>query len=66
MYFIGKCDVPSIESFIKERKSSWEDTWPHWVDLKLQGDAVIWWKSFDYKEMMTLSNEEFETILLDK
>jgi hypothetical protein len=32
----------------------------------LQGDAAIWWKSLDYKEMMTLSNEEFEKILLDK
>jgi hypothetical protein len=66
MYFTGKCDGPSIESFIKERKSRWEDTWPHWVDLKLQGDAAIWWKSLDYKEMMTLSNGEFEKILLDK
>jgi hypothetical protein len=66
MYFTGKCDGPSIESFIKERKSAWEDNWPHWVDLKLQGDAAIWWKSLDYKEMMTLSNGEFEKILLDK
>ena len=66
MYFTGKCDSPSIESFIKERKSVWEDNWPHCVDLKLQGDAIIWWKSFDYKEMMTLSNGEFEKILLDK
>jgi hypothetical protein len=66
MYFIGKCDGPSIESFIKEIKSAWEDTWPHWVDLKLQGDAAIWWKLLDYKEMMTLSNVEFEKILLDK
>jgi chemotaxis methyl-accepting protein methylase len=24
MYFTGKCDGPSIESFIKERKSAWE------------------------------------------
>jgi hypothetical protein len=32
----------------------------------LQGDAAIWWKSLDYKEMMTLSNGEFEKILLDK
>jgi hypothetical protein len=66
MYFTGKCDGPSIESFIKEIKSAWEDTWPHWVDLKLQGDAAIWWKSLDYKEMMRLSNVEFEKILLDK
>jgi hypothetical protein len=34
--------------------------------MKLQGDAAIWWKSFDYKEMMRLSNEEFEEIFLDK
>jgi hypothetical protein len=59
MYFIGKCDGPSIESFIKEIKSAWEDTWSHWVDLKLQGDVAIWWKSLDYKEMMRLSNVEF-------
>jgi hypothetical protein len=65
MYFTRKCDGPSIESFIKERKSPWEEIWPHWVDLKLQGDAAIWWKSLDYKEMMTLSNGEFEKILLD-
>jgi hypothetical protein len=32
----------------------------------LQGDVVIWWKSLDYKEMMTLFNGEFEKILLDK
>jgi hypothetical protein len=32
----------------------------------LQGDAAIWWKSLDYKEMMTLSNGEFEKILLEK
>jgi hypothetical protein len=66
MYFTGKCDGPSIEAFIKERKSTREDNWPHWVDLKLQGDAAIWWKLLDYKEMMTLSNGEFEKILLDK
>jgi hypothetical protein len=60
MYFTGKCDGPSIESFIKEIKSVWEDTWPHWVALKLQGDAAIWWKSLDYEEMMRLSNVEFE------
>ena len=66
MYFTRKCDGPSIEAFIKERKSTWEANWPHWVALKLQGDAAIWWKSLDYKEMMTLSNGEFEKILLDK
>jgi hypothetical protein len=66
MYFTRICDGPGIESFIKERKSAWEENWPHWVDLKLQGDAAIWWKSLDYKEMMTLSNGEFEKILLDK
>jgi hypothetical protein len=66
MYFIGKCDGPTIESFIKEIKSAWEENCPHWVDLKLQGDAAIWWKSLDYKEMITLSNGEFEKILLDK
>jgi hypothetical protein len=66
MYFKGKCDDPSIESFIKEINSSWEENWPHWVYLKLQGDAAIWWKLLDYKEMMTLSNREFEKILLDK
>jgi hypothetical protein len=66
MHFIGKCDGPIIEAFIKERKSAWEENWPHWVDLKLQGDVAIWWKSHDYKEMMTLSNGEFEKILLDK
>jgi hypothetical protein len=66
MYFTGKCDGPSIEAFIKERNSTWEDNWPHWIDLKLQGDASIWWKSLDYKEMMTLSNGEFEKMLLDK
>jgi hypothetical protein len=66
MYFTGKCDGPSIESFIKERKSVWGDTWHHWVALKLQGDAAIWWKSLDYEEMMRLSNVEFEKILLDK
>jgi hypothetical protein len=32
----------------------------------LQGDATIWWKLLDYKEMMTLSNGEFEKKLLDK
>jgi hypothetical protein len=31
----------------------------------LQGDVVIWWKSLNYKEMMTLSNGEFEKILLE-
>jgi hypothetical protein len=66
MYFTGKCDGPSIESFIKERKSAWEDTWPHWVSLKLQGGAAVWWKSLDYTEMMRLSNGEIEKILLDK
>jgi hypothetical protein len=66
MYFTGKCDGPSIEAFIKEIKSAWEENWPHWVDLKLQGDAAIWWKSLDYKEMRTLSNGEFEKILLDR
>ena len=50
MYFTEKCDDPSIESFIKEIKSVWEDTWPHWVALKLQGDAAILWKSLDYDE----------------
>ena len=62
MYFTGKFDGPSIESFIKERKSVWGDTWHHCVALKLQGDAVIWWKSLDYDEMMRLSNVEFENI----
>jgi hypothetical protein len=66
MYFTGKCDGPSIEEFIKERRSAWEVNWLHWVDLELQGDAAIWWKSLDYKEMMTLYNGEFEKIFLDK
>jgi hypothetical protein len=66
MYFTRKCDGPSIEAFIKDRRSAWKKNWPHLVDLKLQGDASIWWKSLDYKEMMTLSNGEFEKISLDK
>jgi len=66
MYFTGKCDGPSIESFIKERKSACGYMWPHLVGFKLQGDAAIWWKSLDYKEMMRLSNGEIEKILLDK
>jgi hypothetical protein len=66
MYFTGKCDGPSIESFIKEIKSACGDMWPHLVGFKLQGDAAIWWKSLDYKEMMRLSNGEIEKILLDK
>jgi hypothetical protein len=36
------------------------------VGFKLQGDAAIWWKSLDYKEMMRLSNGEIEKILLEK
>ena len=60
MYFTGKCDDPSIESFIKERKLACGDMWPHLVGFKLQGDAAIWWKSLDYKEMMRLSNGEIE------
>jgi hypothetical protein len=55
-----------FETFIKERKSSWEENWPHWVAHQFQGPATIWWKSIDYKEMMTLSNGEFEQILLDR
>jgi hypothetical protein len=66
MYFIGKCDGPSIEAFIKEIKLAWEENWPHWVALKLQGDVAIWWKSIDYKDMMKLSNGVFEKILLDR
>jgi hypothetical protein len=66
MYFIEKCDGPSIEVFIKERNPTWEENWTHWVDLKLQGDVAIWWKLLDYKEVMTLSNGEFEKLLLDK
>jgi hypothetical protein len=29
MHFTGKCDGPSIEAFIKERNSAWEENWPH-------------------------------------
>jgi hypothetical protein len=66
MYFIGKCDGPSIEAFIKEIKSTWEENFPHWVAHKLQGEAAIWWNLLYYKAMMTLSSGEFEKILLDR
>ena len=36
------------------------------INLSLQGDATIWWKSLNYSKMMALSDEEFEKVLLEK
>jgi hypothetical protein len=66
MFFTGKDDGPSIEEFIKDRKSSKKENWKDLVVCKLQGDATIWWKSLNYNKMMALSDEEFEKLFLDK
>jgi hypothetical protein len=36
------------------------------VSLSLEGDALIWWKSLKYTQIMELSDEEFENLFLDR
>jgi hypothetical protein len=66
MWFTEKYDGPSIEDFIKDRKLVSKETWPYYVECKLQGDASIWWKSLCYNQLMALSKEAFEKLLLFK
>ena len=36
------------------------------MNLYLKDDANVWWNSLNYDKMMTLSDEEFEQVFLDK
>jgi hypothetical protein len=66
MFFTGKDDGPNIEEFIKYLKSFSKENWKHWVSCYLKGDAVIWWQSHRYSQLMALSDEALENFLLDK
>jgi hypothetical protein len=48
-----------MKSFLKEN-------WKHWVSCYLKGDAVIWWQSHRYRQLMALSDEALENFLLNK
>ena len=36
------------------------------MNCYLKDDANVWWNSLNYDKMMTLSDEEFEQVFLDK
>jgi hypothetical protein len=66
MIFAGKDDGPSIEEFLKEGRFIQKTNWKGIIDLHLQGDVTIWYKSLDYGKMRALSDEEFDQVFLDK
>ena len=66
LYFTKKYDGPSIEIFIKEQKLAYKEHWRGLVSLHLPGDASIWWASLKYSQIMTLFDEEFEKLFLDR
>jgi hypothetical protein len=66
MYFTGNDDGPSIEEYIQNQNSSWKEQWKICLHDGFKEYACIWWNSFNYNELMTLSNETYETLILDR
>ena len=65
MFFTGKDDSPSIEEYIQYQTSSWKYCWRICLHYGFQEDARIWWNSFNYNELMTLSDEAYVKLILD-
>ena len=59
-------DGKSIEEYLEETKSSWKTSWRNFVNCYLKDDANLWLNSLNYDKMMTLSDDEFEQVFLDK
>jgi len=66
LHFIGKDDGPTIEEFIQRLKSKYWICWKTTVRVHLTEEADRWYSSLDYKQLLKLSDAEFEKVLLDK
>jgi hypothetical protein len=64
VYFHG--NDPSIEKYIKIINSAWGNYWKFSINGNLVGDVAIWWKSLGHSKMMSLLDEEFEKVLLNR
>jgi hypothetical protein len=67
MHFIGKEDGPSIEELVESRKKPFsKKNWKLMLPLSLKDDAKLRWQSLDHAKMMTLFDEAFEKVLLNR
>lgn len=64
--FTRKDNGPTIEEYIKQKKSVWEKYWKNSVWLSFKDEAYNWWFSLDNKQFTKLSDAELERVLLEK
>ena len=65
-FFTGNNNGPTIEEFIKIQKSLWQKHWKCFIVANFKDEAVTWWESPDRQKHLSLPNEEFEKVFLDK
>jgi hypothetical protein len=66
MHFNGRDEVPSIEEYVKNIKSSCGLLWQVGIWINLRDDASKWWNEVKYDEIFELSDKEYENLFLDK
>jgi len=66
MFFTGKNDGPTIETFIESQKCDFPWCWKDKIGYYLKDDAAIWWKSLDSEILKLCCADEIEKLFLDK
>jgi hypothetical protein len=66
MFFTRKEEGYSIEEFIKDRKECYKENWKHCLQWGFKDDALKWWKSFKFGDLMTFFDEAHEKLVSDK
>jgi hypothetical protein len=66
MHFTRKDDGLSIEEYIQFCKSVWKERWKYCLHYSFKDDSRIRWQSFNFCELMALSNEVYEKLVIDQ
>jgi len=64
--FTGKYNGPTIEEYIKAKKSLWPHLWRFFIVSNFKDEAATWWGLLNQKKCSNLPDEEFEKLLLDR